>query len=189
MFVLINGSFGIGKTTLAEQLVRVLPQARIYDPERVGYILRRLPPWMLGRRVQPLDYQDLVQWRWSIGTLARLAHHGRRVVVVPMAFTDLGYLNGFAEALGRTAPVERFCLVAPLDVVVERLRGRAAGEGRTHLTAFEERRSRECVALHATNLAYGAPIDACRPPEVIAEEIRAQLHAIEPGMSRSGGMN
>jgi predicted kinase len=175
LFVLINGSFGIGKSTLAELLVQILPAAAISDPERIGYVLRRLPPWMLGRTEQPPDYQDLAQWRTLIGIAGRLAHRGRRTVIIPMAFTNLDYLEGFARTLAKTAPVERFCLVAPIEVIRERLVSRAAGEGRKHLTEFEQRRSLECAMVHGTSPAYGLPLDACRKPEIIAEEIKARL--------------
>jgi Mg-chelatase subunit ChlI len=33
----INGAFGAGKTTLAEELHRRLPETILYDPEYVGY--------------------------------------------------------------------------------------------------------------------------------------------------------
>ena len=73
MFILLNGSFGIGKTTTARLLAWQLPGAGI-SPEQVGYVLRRLPAFMLGLRRQPEDYQDLALWRWLIVHQARLVH-------------------------------------------------------------------------------------------------------------------
>lgn len=159
VFVLLNGSFGIGKTTTAKALVRALQGAAISDPEDVGYVLRRLPAWMLGLRRQPDDYQDLALWRRLIVYQARLVHLRARTVIVPMAFTNLDYLDGFASALGQTAPVKRICLVAPLEVIHARLEQRAIAEGRAGLTAFERRRSAECSSAHA-DPAFGARVDA-----------------------------
>ena len=41
MIIWINGAFGAGKTTLADELGGRLPDAVLFDPEYVGYILRR----------------------------------------------------------------------------------------------------------------------------------------------------
>lgn len=47
MIIWINGAFGGGKTTLAEELQRRLPHAILFDPEYVGYLLVKWvwPPW------------------------------------------------------------------------------------------------------------------------------------------------
>jgi|GEM_PF-2678178 len=153
MFVLLNGSFGIGKTTVAAALVTRLEDAAIYDPERVGYVLRRTPAWLLGRAQQPSDYQDLPLWRTLIARGARHSHRRVTTVIVPMAFTNLLYFESLATSLARDGEVLRFCLVAPLELVLERLARRAASEQRL-LTEFEARRSAECVRAHR-DPAYG----------------------------------
>lgn len=40
MLIWLNGTFGAGKTTTANELTKVLPDARVYDPELVGDLLR-----------------------------------------------------------------------------------------------------------------------------------------------------
>jgi hypothetical protein len=174
VFILLNGSFGIGKTTTAKALVRALPDAAISDPEHVGYVLRRLPAWTLGLRTQPGDYQDLSIWRRLIVHQAQFAHLRARTVVVPMAFTNLIYLDAFAGALERTAPVRRLCLVAPLEVVRERLAARVAAERGGGLNDFELRRSAECVAAHA-NPAFGVKVDATVSRGAVVSQIRTAL--------------
>ena len=39
MFVWLNGAFGAGKTTTAAELVTLIPDSRLFDPETVGYML------------------------------------------------------------------------------------------------------------------------------------------------------
>jgi deoxyadenosine/deoxycytidine kinase len=39
VIIWLNGGFGAGKTTLAEELHRRLPEAVVYDPEDVGLML------------------------------------------------------------------------------------------------------------------------------------------------------
>jgi 2-phosphoglycerate kinase len=48
----LNGTFGVGKTAVAAELAQLLPDARLVDPERLGYVMRRTL-WR-GR-----DYQDV----------------------------------------------------------------------------------------------------------------------------------
>lgn len=174
MFILLNGSFGIGKTTVAELLVRSVTGAAIYDPEAVGFFLRRLPPWVLGMARQPPDYQDLALWRRLIVHGARRKHRYVPVVVVPMAFTNRDYFETFARALGRTALVHKLRLVAPLETVQARLMKRAAQQKRG-ISEFEQRRSVECIEAHR-HAHFGVPIDATMTPGEIVDAIRKETH-------------
>jgi hypothetical protein len=56
VIIWLNGGFGAGKTTLAEELHRRLPDAVVYDPEQVGVML-----WKFMRPNG--DFQDLPSWR------------------------------------------------------------------------------------------------------------------------------
>lgn len=42
MIVMVNGAFGAGKTTVAEELLRQIDGSMIFDPEEVGYMLRSI---------------------------------------------------------------------------------------------------------------------------------------------------
>ena len=67
MIIWINGGFGAGKTTLAAELHRRLPDAVVYDPEDVGVMLWK---WMRPND----DFQDLPSWRsWSSRQRCRCA--------------------------------------------------------------------------------------------------------------------
>jgi hypothetical protein len=170
VYVLLNGAFGIGKTTVATLLEREIPGARLHNPEDIGFVLRRLPPFLLGLAAQPADYQDLKLWRTLAARGARRAHRRAPVVIVPMAFTNLAYLDAFAETFSADGEVRRFCLVATSDVVTARLEKRARSENRA-VTEFEARRSADCIAAHA-DPAFGIPIDAARSPAEIVADIR-----------------
>ena len=172
MFILINGSFGIGKTTASKRLANDLRRARIADPEDVGFVLHRLPPWALGLGERADDYQDMALWRWLIVLQARFAHRRAPVVIVPMAFTNRDYFAAFTDGLGETASVAKICLVAQLGVVRDRLTKRALAEGRSGLGEFELRRSAECVAAHADPF-FGLPVDAMQAPDQVVADIRA----------------
>jgi chloramphenicol 3-O-phosphotransferase len=165
MILLLNGAFGIGKTSVARRLRRLLPGSAILDPEWVGSALRLLSP-----RVD--DYQDLEAWRRLTVAGIRAARALRRTVIVPMAFTNLDYLDEVREGARRSDPdVRHVCLVAPIESVIERLSRRAGGE----IPAWQLRRARECCAVHG-GPAFADQVQAgARSPDEIAAEIAERL--------------
>lgn len=42
MIIMINGAFGVGKTTIAEKLLGTIANSMLYDPEEVGFMLRNI---------------------------------------------------------------------------------------------------------------------------------------------------
>lgn len=86
MVVFINGSFGIGKTTVSHLLASRLPGSLVFNPEPMGVLLMHLAAF--GRRPQH-DFQDLAAWRWLGARAIRIARASHRTVIVPMAFSNL----------------------------------------------------------------------------------------------------
>src|SRR4051794_18396746 len=122
MVLFINGAFGVGKTTVAQSLKGRLPNSIIFDPEKIGFLLRRLPRWAPLNGHGSGDYQDMPLWRELSTHGIRLARLGWRHILVPMAFTNLACFKSIAEGVAKSDPdVRHFCLVAPLEVVRERL--------------------------------------------------------------------
>lgn len=68
--------------------------------------------------------------------------------------------------------MKKVCLVAPLEVVRQRLAARGQAEGRPGLTKFELQRSAECVEVHR-DAFFGQPIDATLPADKVVEAIIA----------------
>lgn len=171
MYVLLNGSFGIGKSTVARELRARLPRAVIFDPEWIGFVLQRLP----GGRVD--DFQDLPRWRRLTVVGARLAGVLGSPVIIPMTFSNPAYLREVQTGLARSRrSVLHFCLTAPLDVV----RGRLAARGEPvedPQWSWVHRRAAECCDAHQSlTFAPFVQTDG-RTPEVIAADIAAQIDA------------
>jgi hypothetical protein len=57
--VIINGSFGSGKTTVANFLCKSIPGSVIYDPEWAGFVPRRLPGRIKLEGAGIDDYQNI----------------------------------------------------------------------------------------------------------------------------------
>lgn len=168
MYILLNGAFGIGKTTVAKQLQARLPGAVLFDPEWIGFALRRLP----GRRIA--DYQQLASWRRLSILGARSFALAARTVIVPMAISELAIRDEIRTGLARSGrPVLHFCLVAPVAVVRDRLgaRGELATDPRF---AWVHRRAAECCSAHAAR-EFGTHIPALETPERIAAEIARRI--------------
>ncbi|MGH3879501.1 MAG: AAA family ATPase [Actinophytocola sp.] len=116
MIVWLDGAFGAGKTTLAEELHRRLPDALPFDPEHVGFVLRQWVPVPSG------DFQDLPLWRsltaeFAIGLDREYGRH----VITPMTLADSGYCT---EIFDRLAAADVPVLHVFLDVAPDELRRR-----------------------------------------------------------------
>jgi predicted kinase len=120
MIIWLNGAFGAGKTTLAEELRRRLPGAVVYDPEDVGIMLWK---WMRPND----DFQDLPSWReLVVATALSLRRHHADTLIVPMSLIRDAYqaeiLGGLADA---GEDVLHVFLEADVSVLWERLEARA----------------------------------------------------------------
>ena len=60
MILWINGAFGAGKTTVANELNRRIENAYIYDPENAGYFIRKNIPQQINTED---NFQDYKLWR------------------------------------------------------------------------------------------------------------------------------
>ncbi|MDG4859554.1 AAA family ATPase [Streptomyces sp. T-3] len=121
MIVWVNGAFGSGKTTLVDELRLRWPEALVYDPETVGYLLREIVEVPTG------DFQDLRLWRRQVGELAvGLVEEYGRPVLVPMTLVDPGYVDEIFGAL-KSAGIEvhHFFLKVPREVLEQRIDSRS----------------------------------------------------------------
>jgi len=124
VIIWLNGGFGSGKTTLAAELHRRLPDAVVYDPEDLGL--------MLWKWVRPNgDFQHLPSWReLVVATALSLRRHHAETLIVPMSLIRDAYR---AEILGSLADAGEECLHVFLEVdagvLRKRLNARATHPG------------------------------------------------------------
>ena len=150
MIIWINGAFGAGKTTLSEELQRRLPDAMLYDPEYVGYILRRWVP-----AAESGDFQDIPAWRKLAAEFAvTLRAEYQRTLVVPMTVVNTAYREEIFGQIGKAG--ERILHVF-LDIPADELRRRIDAqvlieddaERDASARAFRHRNVERCVAARA----------------------------------------
>ena len=177
MIVWINGAFGAGKTTTAAHLHEAvqeapdMPEARQFDPEYVGYLLRKFVPVPSG------DFQDLRLWReLTVATLSGLDREYPGIWIVPMTLVNRAYraeIHGGLRRLGHV--VHHAVLVLPEPVLRERIDNDQVDTGtrewrQDHVASAVA----ELPGLATTELDTHA-VDATQPPEQVAAEILVRL--------------
>lgn len=61
---MINGAFGVGKTSVAAELLETMDNTMLFDQEEVGFMLRHLIPDNIKKVNERTDnFQDLEMWR------------------------------------------------------------------------------------------------------------------------------
>ncbi len=168
--VLINGAFGVGKSTVASAFHQRVKGSRMYDPERIGYVLRRLPHWFPGSAAKLDDYRTSPVWRALNIFFMRLHARVARPLIVPVSL-DLELLDVLRRALtSGGCRVVHVCLVAPEATVRERLATRGVSPTSSEGEWVYPRALAACRA-HSTNDAFAHRIDTDgkRPMEVVDE--------------------
>jgi hypothetical protein len=167
VIVWINGAFGSGKTTTAGLVVKMLDEAKLFDPEYVGYMLMPFVESPTG------DFQDLQLWRHLvIETMTGLAQQYPHPWVAPMSLINAAYR---AEILGGIrgggVEVREFVLALP----EEQLRARIEAD-RVEAKARRWRLDHVSQALTAfASFRDATFIDAAHTPEHVAAAVTSRL--------------
>lgn len=171
MIVFLNGSFGVGKTTVANRLVSQLPNSVLFDPEEVGGMLMRI--------LRPIawtgDFQDYQLWRRLVPQVAEglVKEYGQNLVI-PMTLWRSDYFDEVIAGLQQVdSDFHHFCLQAPREVVVERIERRGhQGPGDW---VFEQLDC--CIpALQSTKFQTHIQTEMQTPDEVVS----TILHHLDP---------
>ncbi|MFB7656763.1 MULTISPECIES: NUDIX domain-containing protein [unclassified Streptomyces] len=127
--VWINGAFGAGKTTTARELIELIPNSTLFDPEIIGGALAHLlPP---KRLAEVGDFQDLPIWRrLVIDTAAAMLAELGGTLVVPTTLLRQEYRDEIFGGLAARRIEVRHVLLAPAETILrERIARREIPEG------------------------------------------------------------
>lgn len=170
--ILINGPFGIGKSTVSDLVAKRRVDAMVFDPEVIGSLLHRLVPASL----LPGDYQDLALWRQMFVMNARLVQSMTgRDLVIPMNLWRREYFDEITSGLSRDdLELTCFRLTCSESTLRARILGRPDEEGGHEW----------CLSHMASGLAaardphFGVEIDTeGKTPAHVADIILAHLNA------------
>lgn len=116
MIIWINGSFGVGKTTIAENLKSKLINAIVYDPEKIGEFLFNI------MQEKKDDFQDYELWRILNLEILKNLSKSYDTIIVPMTITNEKYYDEIIGNLrNNNVVVQDFILIATKNKIVERL--------------------------------------------------------------------
>ena len=167
MIIWINGAFGAGKTTAACALHRRLENSFVYDPENVGFFLRKNMP----EECRTPDFQDMKLWReFNYQVLKEIDAAYQGTVIVPMTLVRPAYYEEIVRRLADEGiAVLHVILYASRNTILKRLKKRSIGMlGRE---AFAVEAIEPCLAFF-DRCETGSRIETdCMTVEQIVEEI------------------
>jgi hypothetical protein len=175
MIVWINGAFGSGKTTLVGELRRRWPEALVYDPEHIGYVLRSIVDVPTG------NFQDLRLWRRQVAAMAiGLVEDYGRPVLSPMTLVNPQYVNEIFGALAEAGvAVHHFFLKVSPNTLLRRLDARVQlpddPEREEAARTWAKAQIAECVAAVDTLPTDTVVLDGERACDELATEVLARV--------------
>ena len=127
MIIMINGAFGIGKTSVANCLVKNIKNSMIYDPEEVGLLLRNIiPREVMHDEEETDDFQDFILWKKIVVIIAsEIKKQYNSHLIIPMTIRKIEYFKYIFNGMKNIDNnIYHFCLTAPLDKIHSRLNQR-----------------------------------------------------------------
>lgn len=140
MILWLNGAFGAGKTVTAAEIHRRLKDSIIYDPETVGFWLRKQLP-KSRTKLYP-NFQDDPLWRKiNLNVMTELAETYSGTILVPMTLIDPAYYHELIGGLRSTGvEVKHVVLGTSAEVLKKRQHSRFEFSG-----SWSARHSEKCL--------------------------------------------
>ncbi|WP_026081200.1 AAA family ATPase [Paenibacillus sp. PAMC 26794] len=174
MIIWINGAFGSGKTTIAYELNRRIPNSFVYDPENVGFFIRKNVP----KRILKGDFQDHAIWREiNFSILHTISNEFPGIIIIPMTIVNPQYFNEIITKLkSNGVVVNHFTLIANRETLLKRLKSR--GDNKNSWPAKQIDR---CISILSQDMfKIHIHTDSLTPEEIISRIARECNVEIEP---------
>lgn len=156
MIIWINGSFGVGKSTIAEDLKLKIANAIVYDPEKIGEFLFNIMPEKKN------DFQDYELQRILNLEILKNLSKSYDTIIVPMTITNEKYYDEIIGNLrNNNIVVQDFILIATKSKIVERL------DKRKNSTEWAYEQVDKCVEVFDKNFkGYKINTNNCTIEEI-----------------------
>ncbi|MGW0612471.1 AAA family ATPase [Streptomyces sp. NPDC002788] len=123
MIVWLNGTHGAGKTTTSALVQQLIPDARVFDAEKIGEALMGIRPGLPGPGAD--NFQHWPPWRpLVVETARRVLDYTGGTLVMPMTVLVEQYWREISTGLAHHAvPVRHFVLHADQETLRRRIEG------------------------------------------------------------------
>lgn len=179
MIIMINGAFGVGKTSVTKLLVSTIPHSMVFDPEEIGFMLRDIVPDDVRQPHERTDdFQDLGLWReLTVQVAQSIKHTYARHLIVPMTIINQDYFRYIRQGFESIdTDTYHFCLSADENILYDRLRKRGEEDGNWCVQQVEK-----CVATLRDSI-FREHIDTnTLPIDAVAERILTRVRARHDG--------
>lgn len=179
MIIWINGAFGSGKTTTSYELERRIPNSFVYDPENIGFFIRKNVPKPMWKD----DFQDHSLWReFNHSMLRTIESEYSGIIIVPMTIVNRQYFDEIITKLKADGVViHHFTLMATQETLLKRLKSRG-----DHKNSWPAKQIDRCItALSEDIFAKHIHTDNLTPDEIldhIARDCGIELQPDHRGM-------
>lgn len=164
MIIWLNGAFGSGKTTCAFELNRRLPNSFVYDPENIGYFIRKNTP----KESHKPNFQDHEQWRsFNYEMLKYISSEYAGTIIVPMTINNRQYYEEIIQTLMDDGiMLKHYILYADKKTILKRLNKRVE-RGETWAKSQIDR----CIQAFNTDITEEKIITDNKSIDFVVEEI------------------
>jgi hypothetical protein len=121
VIVWLNGTHGVGKTTVSALVQQLIPDSRVFDAEKVGQTLMDIVPGL----PETDNFQHWPPWRpLVVETARRVLEYTGGTLVMPMTVLVEQYWREISHGLAQYGvPLRHFVLHADLDTLRRRIDG------------------------------------------------------------------
>jgi hypothetical protein len=118
VIIWLNGTFGVGKTATARELTGTMPDARLFDPEMVGFLLRAS---LKDHHFS--DFQDLPPWRALVpAVMSEVARFTGQHLVASQSVLNQTYWKELSQGLNQhSLDVFHVVLHADPEILAQRI--------------------------------------------------------------------
>lgn len=131
----LNGAYGCGKTTIAYELARSIENAFIYDPEQMGYFIRKNEPEELIAD----NFQDEPLWAEFNLKMIRHICNSNKTIIIPMTIYRKDIFEQIITQLRNDEIiVDHYLLSAKKTTIMQRLMKRLEGRNSWAASMIDE---------------------------------------------------